>query len=248
VRVRTETTLAAASGFSLGVTTAKIVNVWVIALALLASACVLVVVLRDEERAWAGTSSVANVQQLARTGVQRDLVNERSHERNSSSTSVTPGLTSAPQESDGARALELLNENADYDGARALARECLGRDPTDARCNWALLWSFTRQGDWGAELRQASADCLDALPEDAFCIDIAADVAMRDGDLATAERLLDSRASTNADEDRQLIFQQALLAEAKGDRAAACSLFTATCSQGFEPACVRARRVCAQPD
>ena len=61
--------------------------------------------------------------------------------------------------------LTALNESRFAD-ARALARECLGPDPQNADCHHVLTNSFTRKGEYGAELTQAIDDCLSVLPDE----------------------------------------------------------------------------------
>ena len=145
----------------------------------------------------------------------------------------------------------------DHDTARALARECLGADPTDIECHHTLLSSLSRYGEFGLELDQAIDDCLAFVPEDAHCLDTkvtsavyAARVAetdeLRAARLASAKAWL-ARRDALADSPPAFL-SRAVVAEAEGNRPAACAAYGEAC-RGEQPfACRMVREKCTTAD
>ena len=131
----------------------------------------------------------------------------------------------------------------DFATARAAARDCLGRDPVAAECHHALLWSFTRKGEYGAELRQAIDDCLAVSPDEAYCLEAEVLASLRAGDLARARAALTRR---DAAPDMQPDYiGEALVALASNDVAAACVAFEESCKIGQPYACRMVHERCA---
>ena len=156
------------------------------------------------------------------------------------------GSRAQPEDpSSSASSLIALNE-ARFADARALARECLGLAPLDVGCHHVLINSFTRTGEYGAELNQAIDDCLSVFPDDASCMasKVLAEVHARD--LVSARRWLEQRNSLVGHPPYYL--GRAILAEAEGDVSTACESYHSACRTGQPYACAQVQKLCPNAD
>jgi hypothetical protein len=150
-----------------------------------------------------------------------------------------------PSRDEARRALESAGEAlsiGDFELARSMARQCLGFDPTDTECNRVLVFSFTRNGEYGPELRQAIGDCLSADPIDAQCLEAKVAAEIHAGDLAAAASTLARRESL-VDQPPDYL-DEAELARAQRRPAEACEAYRAACRLSQEYACKMVPKVC----
>jgi len=124
-----------------------------------------------------------------------------------------------------------------------MARECLGLNPADVECNRALLFSFTRNGEYGPELRQAIDDCLAHAPDDPQCLEVKIGAELHAGDLEAARADL-ARREAMVDQPPDYL-DEARLAMALHRPAEACEGFRNACRLSQEYACKMVRKVCS---
>jgi Flp pilus assembly protein TadD len=142
-------------------------------------------------------------------------------------------------------AAERALADGDLAAARALARECVGIDPANIECHHVLGFSFSRRGEYGAELRQEIVDCLAVDPADRHCLELEVASQLRSRDLAGARRTLAQRqALPDAPPD---FLDEAELALAENDPQAACGAFRDACRLGQPYACRMVGKTCGGP-
>lgn len=130
----------------------------------------------------------------------------------------------------------------DFDEARAQARECLGLNPEIMDCHHALVFSFSRNGEYTPELAQAIDDCLEFNPDDPECLETAVGLRLHAKDLAGARELLARR-----NEVPDLVpdyIGMAELSMASGDVEDACASFVEACRLSQEYACAMVKTLC----
>lgn len=133
-------------------------------------------------------------------------------------------------------------DDGNWDAARAAARDCLGRNPNISDCQHALVYSFTRKGEYTPELVQTLGDCLALDPKDPECLETSIIVRLKAGDLAGARRALAER---NAIPDFVPDYVGAAeVALASGDRPEACKQFAEACRLSQEYACAMVKTGC----
>jgi hypothetical protein len=141
-------------------------------------------------------------------------------------------------------ALDAL-KSGDLSSARSLARECLGFNPAEIECHHVLGYSFTRGGEYGAELALEIQDCLEVDPADARCLEVQIMAQVRSGDLADAHETMKLRNSLT-DEPPDFI-GEAAIAQADNEPAAACADYGNACAVGQPYGCAMARACGSAP-
>jgi len=137
-----------------------------------------------------------------------------------------------------------LVDAAQWEQARAVAEECLGREPMSQLCHAVRLWSYTRRGLYNADLLAAARACSSSLPGHAVCLWPVAMYDLKHGALDRTKAALAQLRKLEPNSVDTLALEGAY-ADATHDPQAACGFYRQACERGQPWACGKLRKSCS---